>query len=1349
MKIVTILLCTLLLTFSSIAAMSVNEITPSTSAPLPLYDVNSEASFFVRDHGLNGITLEVVLPPTADRVSMQGVFSNSNNNSSDSPMPFISRWVVIPDNVDANLHVVRQEGRRLIVDSQIGSASYVDDWDISILETDNFDDLSSVSAFVGNPAILRGIRMVPVMIFPIQKLDDSGGCFENREVTIELEFTPSENNFQFSHRAPNSHEFSNIIENLVVNPPARDLSPTRISRILIVYNSRLNENEALMNDFNAFAEWKRRLGFEVELLPIEISPDFQERMNNQENLKNQIREFYEDDISIEFLMIMGHYDIRAFGAWEFRERIDSPYFFPTYIGEMENREGINVDYQGDQFLVTFDEDDNMPDVIVGRFMCTNQEDLSYALTRVIGYEQNPLEGEWYTHGLFTAGSKGDEWDPVLTSHLVHDVAQWTERRLREIDYDEVDVVIDQRLSEIGEVVLPILEDGVSLALSETWLFGSVIMETVEDENGEIIVRLGQIANTGRKHPFVISNSSFFHDRILETFFNSGSVDEPSGPVSAYGMWKYPYDLHLSHIIGWTVYGMKNLGTLTSGHLFQFAGMQLNSIIDFDLIDDAARWDFKGFYQFLGDPTVKIRTAQPTQLMVDHPESYNIGSTLVNLIVNDGENPVGDAVVCIRQGEDLQYVEMSDAGGNVRITVPDGLQEGELQITASKSNYIPFLASPAVGEQDVNIVLEGFQLVEGELTNGVSVQLELTFRNSGGEDANNLLASFTSDNDCLSFSANQVPIDAIEAGQTGGLSRELILSLDSDCHGGSLIQVRMDVNSGDSHWLSAFEVVTSGPNLVIEDPNGVLEIGGVGGLNTAIANIGDIDTGELTAELTTSHPYVRIIVPNQTYQPIGADQIVEPDAPFTVSVDELFFPGSIINFELLLSDGEDYNAVVPFDVGPVGEVSAGDPLGPDDFGYICFDSRDEEWVDHPVYDWVEISSDERDADFPGTKIDFEFPDRQEAWDIWNSTEVVDLPFTFRYYGTDYDSISICTNGWISMGAEGAENRSPEDWAIPGPGGADALLNVYHTDLEASDPSLSGVYYHYLEDESKFIVEWYNHDFGGQTQLRQNLTFQVILYNPSVYSTPTGDGEIEFHYKVFGEMGALEEVRSPPSIGIRNLDGSDGLQYYHNYEFPPQAVQPTDEFALKFTTAVQTVKGSASGRVVQMANREIGVPGATVDLHRVDGILTDNDGGFRFENLREGLYTATVNAPGYSRIEQEIRIVGGEDLVLDPILLRTPQPHVDAIPLEVNVRPDFSRTRVDVLLENHGMGVLEYSAEIGLADGRVVDYRSISELSINEIFELEGFSRAYAPLYIPEQDLIYIPAKNGDQKVISVF
>ncbi|MBT7618922.1 MAG: T9SS type A sorting domain-containing protein [Calditrichaeota bacterium] len=1350
MRIAAIFLCTILLTFSVTGASPVTEDIRSSAAPLPLYDVDAQASFFVRDRGLNGITLEVVLPPTADRVSMQGVFSSSMDESSDSPLPYISRWVVIPENVDANLHIVSQEGRRLRTDPQIGSTTFIDDWDISITETENFQDITTVPAFVGNPSVLRGIRMVPVLIFPLQKLDDSGTVFENHEVTIELEFTPSENNsFQFSHRAPYSLEFSNVIENLVVNPPARDLSAENRSKILIVHTSRLSEDEAMMNDLNAFAEWKRRLGYAVELLPIEIDVAFEAQQENQEAVKEAIRERYEAPQSIEFLMIMGHYNVFAFGADSIDQLVETPYLFPTFYGEIENWERVDVQYQGDQFFVTFDEADNMPDVIVGRFMSTNYEELSYALHRVIQYEQNPIEGEWFTRSIFSAATSVVNGVAIPPSFLALDVAQWTERRLMELGYEGIFTVVDQEFPDIGDEVLPRLEAGVSLALSETWLCGAVTYETIFDEDSVQSFQRGPIANTGRRHPFVITNHSHYHNPILEPFFNSGSVDEPSGPVSAFGMWLYPYNLHLSHIIGWSVWGMQNLPTMTSGYLFQYTGMQLNPIIDFSLIDEATRWQFKGFYQFLGDPTVQIRNAQPTQLTVNHPESFNIGATLVNLTVTDGENPVGDAIVCIRQGEDLQYVEMSGPGGNVRFTVPDGLLEGELQITASKHNFIPYLESPAVEEQDINIVLDQFQLVDGELTNGQNIELELTFRNTGESDANELTATFSSNDDYLSFSANQIGVADIRAGQTGGLAGDLRLTLDHDCPGGTLIQVSVDVNSGDSHWLSAFEIATSGPNLVIEAANDQLVIGEERRLNPAIANIGNIASGELTAELVTSDPYVTVTVPNQSYQAIGADRSAEPEEQFTVSVDELFFPGSKIDFELLLSDGEEYNAVVPFQAGPVGEVSAGDPYGPDDFGYICFDSNDDEWEDHPVFNWIEISSDAVDADIPGTKIEFEFPERPEAWDVWNATEWVELPFTFKYYGRDYDTISICTDGWISMGADGVENRSPEDWRIPGPGGADAILNVYHTDLETSDPSLSGVYYHYLEEESKFIVEWYGHDFRGQTQLLQNLTFQVILYDPDVYTTPTGDGEIEFQYKIFGEMDALIEVNTPPSIGIRNYDGSDGLQYYYKFEFPPQAVQPENEFALKFTTAVQTGKGSASGRIVQMADPEIGVPGATIDLRRVDEILSDDEGLFRIENLREGLYTATINAPGYGRIDHEIIIVAGEDIDLDPILLPSPQPHVEVNPFATEVRPDTSRTRADVLLENRGTGLLEYSAKIGLPDGRLVDYRSISEFSINEIFELEGFSRAYAPLYIPEQDLLYIPVKNGDQKVIGVF
>ena len=1345
MRLAAIILCTFLLTFSVVGASAVTESIQTSANQFPLFDVESAASFFVQDRGLNGITLEVVLPPTADRLSMQGLFANPTPESQDSPMPYISRWIVIPDNVDVNLHVTRQEGRRVVTEAQHGITTYVDDWDISITDTENFTEINSSLAIVGRPASLRGIRMVPVLFHPIQKLDNSGTAFENHEITIELEFTPSEQGLnRISRRAPYSQEFAEIIENLVVNPPARDLSPSSRSRILIVHSEAMNGEEDMINDINAFAEWKRRLGFDVVVHPIDVTA-------GREAVKEEIRAFYDDEQSIEFLIIMGHYNGFEFGGVHVDEESDSPYYFPTFVGTMENRLGDPIDYRGDQFLVTFDEDDNLPDVIVGRFMCTEYQDLSYALTRVIQYEQNPVEGEWFTHALFSAATDVTDGVAVPPTFLALDVVQWTDRRLREMGYTEVTNIIDRRFPEIGNDVLPLLEDGVSLALSETWLCGAVTYETVIDEDSVVTFEMTGIANTGRMHPFAITNHQHYEEPILEPFFNSGSAEEPSGPVSAFGMWRYPYDLHLSHILGWSVWAMQNLNTLTSGYLFQYAGMQLNSIINFDEIDEAIRWEFKGCYQFLGDPTVNIRNAQPTQLTVVHPETFNTGATLVSMRVTADGSPVDNVIVCIRQGE-MQFVESSDGQGNVRFTIPDGLVAGELQVTASKSNYIPYVESPAVGDQAVNIVLEAYELQDGALTNGQSVGLGLTFRNIGEEAANNLTASFSSDNEYMSFSANQVGINGINAGQTGGLAGQLQLILDPDCPGESLIQVRIDVNSGDSHWLSAFEATTSGPRIVVEAANDQLVLGRVGTINPSLSNVGDLASVALTAELTTSNPYVTITVPNRNYQAIGVGRNVAPNAAFSVRIEELFFPGSVINFELLLSGAGNYNAVIPFEVGPIGEVSPGDPLGPDNYGYICFDSHDAGWEDHPIYNWIEISSNIVNAESPGTKIGFDFAEFPEPWDVYNATEVIQLPFPFRYYGTEYRTISVCTNGWLSFGADDVENRSPEDWQIPGPGGVDSQLNVYHTDLEAADTSSGGVYYYFFEEESKFIVEWSRLDIASQTQLDFGLTFQIILYNPAIYTTPTGDGEIIFQYKEFGFLDSLIAKITPPSFGIRNADGSDGLEYYHNFEFPAQAMQPEDEFALKFTTAVQTGKGSVSGRVVQMGEPEVGVASATVDLHRVDEIVTDGNGNFRFDNLREGHYLATINAHGYSRVTRAIDIVDGEDLVLDPILLPSPQPHVEVSPLEKSLRPDASRTRADVLLKNNGTGTLEYQAKVCYADGRTPDFRILSQLSINEMFGLEGNTRAHAPLYVEEQDLFYVPVYNSSNdgvRIIGIF
>ena len=102
--------------------------------------------------------------------------------------------------------------------------------------------------------------------------------------------------------------------------------------------------------------------------------------------------------------------------------------------------------------------------------------------------------------------------------------------------------------------------------------------------------------------------------------------------------------------------------------------------------------------------------------------------------------------------------------------------------------------------------------------------------------------------------------------------------------------------------------------------------------------------------------------------------------------------------LSINDECGYSCVLEF-VIPVGDVRY-DPVGPDGYGYFAYDPYD--GTDAPEYDWIEIAP---LAGGPGT--DLQLGDDQAV--------PVPLPFSFRYYGVDFTEISVCSHGWVCMGA----------------------------------------------------------------------------------------------------------------------------------------------------------------------------------------------------------------------------------------------------------------------------------------------------------------------------------------------
>ena len=187
------------------------------------------------------------------------------------------------------------------------------------------------------------------------------------------------------------------------------------------------------------------------------------------------------------------------------------------------------------------------------------------------------------------------------------------------------------------------------------------------------------------------------------------------------------------------------------------------------------------------------------------------------------------------------------------------------------------------------------------------------------------------------------------------------------------------------------------------------------------------------------------------------------------------------------------------IGP-GIAAAGDG-GPDAFGYRWIDS---DAANGPVFGWQEIAP-------VGVRL-FGSAD--------DSTTRVALPFPFVFYGQSYDSVSVCTNGFLSF-VDRDSALVNTDLPNAAEGVPRALVAPFWTDLDLRTVRGAGRVYAFF-DGSKFIVEWKDavHYSGAGPY-----TFQVLLW-PS--------GVIEYQYQAVANPSAVA------TIGIQDETGTVGLR-----------------------------------------------------------------------------------------------------------------------------------------------------------------------------------------------------------------
>jgi len=560
------------------------------------------------------------------------------------------------------------------------------------------------------------------------------------------------------------------------------------------------------------------------------------------------------------------------------------------------------------------------------------------------------------------------------------------------------------------------------------------------------------------------------------------------------------------------------------------------------------------------------------MIVAYNPEVAYGTNFLELTVTDDfGSSLDGAWVCALKGNDEIFKQAyTDEDGKVFIPLNNSFT-GEVNLTVTNHDFIPHLGSFEIVQADqfVNtetIIIDDDNVGESSgngdqmINPGEVIELVVELKNFGIQTTNSVSAVISTETEFITITDDYEEFGNILPGDTSVCYDDFGFSVPSDVLGGSEIVFNLDIEDDDNNqWSDNLFLTVDGANLyasgytILDGNNQILDPGETADVVVALKNIGTVSINGLNAILRCSNQGVSIPDSTGYYFMINPNsQVSNTTNPFEVSISPDVIPGSQIPLTILLTNDDGYNDEINL-VIEVGQVFVTDPLGPDAYGYYCYDSGDSSYDLAPSYNWIEI-----DPDNGGSGQIISLYDPGDEGDIG----YVSLPFDFRFYGQVYNSITVCSNGWIAPG--NVTQASFMNWTIPGPLGPSPMIAPFWDDLKTSN---GNVCYYYEQDLHYFIVEWseLKNDYNNATE-----TFQVILYDPVYYVTPTQDGEILFQYETVNNVDQGNYYSGYVShgeyatVGLENHDGDVGLEYTYTNQYPTAAKLLQDNLALFFTT-----------------------------------------------------------------------------------------------------------------------------------------------------------------------------------------
>ena len=807
--------------------------------------------------------------------------------------------------------------------------------------------------------------------------------------------------------------------------------------------------------------------------------------------------------------------------------------------------------------------DFLPEVFIGRISVNSSSDLSNVINKTLTYEKAAHQGNWWFERAALVGDPSDSGVSTITSmKYIQNIME---------NYGMDDIRTNYSNGNYDNWVENQFDEGI-LYYNYRGFYGS---------SG-----IGQSGlNSGMHTPFAASltcgTGDYNGTSESENFIREGSLTDPRGAVACVGVSTLETHTAYNNIVHMGIYdGIFSKGMYHAGAAL--ANGKISLYNTYPANPNAAVSKFSAWPNLMGDPALHLWTGQPHDFTIDAPASLPAGVQNMDVTIYDEDgNEVEDARVTLILGDEY-FTVYTDQLGDAAITWTSN-NSGEASITAFKNGFrlaetsitIGQVAGPALYLDQTRTVIDDTMYGDGnfQLNSGEMVSLTLPILNFGSEDAIGLNIELISENINVNIENSTIENYSIASDS----SEEIIffISIDSATYEGEELDLKLSISDSTGEvWNISVPSYVYGPKLefsgyeVVSDM--ILEQGVEATIDLLFHNSGSSDIDGLIIELDDSNDFIQIIENNISSINIPAGAQVQLNSVQIKPVSHMINGSTVsLGFSFVTENGYEGSDFITMSVGTRDED---DPMGPDEYGYYIYDSGDITYPLVPVYDWIEITGG------AGGGENFNFTDTGDGcyssgggWYGCNDlegedTQVLQLPFTFQFYGIQYDEITVSTNGWIAFGDR--EMSAFRNYSIPGAGGPSPMVAAFWDDLTTDN---GGDVYHLVTNDY-VIIQWDEmriHDHGSQEN-----TFQMILYNPTnpEHLTQTGDGEIKIQYKEFNNISDGDYNQYTPlhgcysTIGIENHLGNVGLEYTFDDDYPVEAMELSDETAIFITTSL---------------------------------------------------------------------------------------------------------------------------------------------------------------------------------------